>query len=182
MRKNDPLPSPIITPTTKATGGAHDEILTRAEILNRSLVAPALWEQVEAAAFALFAYGQSAAQRAGLILVDTKYEFGLVDGQLILIDELHTPDSSRFWTLDSYGPGRQPEHFDKEYLRFWYADQGYRGDGEAPAMPVDLVVRLAARYIAVYERLTGREYAPGERPAPARIVRSIEGCQTSEGS
>jgi phosphoribosylaminoimidazole-succinocarboxamide synthase len=174
LQKNDPLPIPIITPTTKATGGAHDELLTRGQIIQRGLVNPPLWEQVEAKALALFGYGQWVAQQAGLILVDTKYEFGLIDGKLALIDEIHTPDSSRYWTKASYGSGRQPEHFDKEYMRFWFNRQGYRGDGEPPIMPDDFVVEMAQRYIAAYEKLTGRDFVPDEYPAPARITRNLE--------
>ncbi|HNS03950.1 MAG TPA: phosphoribosylaminoimidazolesuccinocarboxamide synthase [Anaerolineae bacterium] len=103
LRKNDPLPQPVITPTTKATGpGGHDERLTSAEVVERGLVAPALWEEVQQAALAIFLRGQAVARQAGLILVDTKYEFGLIDGKLALIDEVHTPDSSRFWVAESY--------------------------------------------------------------------------------
>jgi phosphoribosylaminoimidazole-succinocarboxamide synthase len=173
LRKNDPLPAPIITPTTKATGGAHDERLTRDEILERGLVAPPLWEQVEAAALALFARGQAVARQAGLILVDTKYEFGLVDGRLVIVDEIHTPDSSRYWTLDSVGAGREPQNFDKEVLREWFVAQGYRGEGQPPVMPADFVARVAARYIAAYERLTGQTFVPGEQPATERIARNL---------
>jgi phosphoribosylaminoimidazole-succinocarboxamide synthase len=177
LRKNDPLPTPILTPTTKAEHSAHDEQLTRQEILERGLVTPPLWEQVEAAALALFSYGQQVAWRAGLILVDTKYEFGLIGGQLALIDEVHTPDSSRFWVLDSYKPGREPENFDKEYLRQWFVQRGYRGEGEPPAMPDDFVADVAARYIAAYERLTTCEFMPGERPVVERITQSVGGCR-----
>ncbi|NJN66659.1 MAG: phosphoribosylaminoimidazolesuccinocarboxamide synthase [Chloroflexaceae bacterium] len=179
LRKNDPLPAPIITPTTKAEAGGHDERLTRDELLARGLVSPALWEQVETAALALFARGQELTRRAGLILVDTKYEFGLVDGQLTLIDELHTPDSSRFWTVASYddaavrGGGNEPEHLDKEYLRAWFAAQGYRGEGEPPAMPDDFVAQVAARYVAAYEHLTSTPFEPGEQPADERIRRKL---------
>ncbi len=173
LQKNDPLPHPILTPTTKAPSGAHDEILTREEILSRGLVPPDLWEQIEATALALFARGQELARRAGLILVDTKYEFGLIDGQLVLIDELHTPDSSRFWLAETYGRGREPESYDKEYVRAWFAARGYRGDGEPPAMPEELIVGAAARFIALYERLTGQPFVPGEQPAAERIARNL---------
>lgn len=174
LRKNDPLPAPIITPTTKAAGGAHDEPLTRDDIARRRLVDPQVWEQTEAAALAVFARGQAIARRAGLILVDTKYEFGLVDGNLALIDEIHTPDSSRFWTAESCRPGAEPENFDKEYLRLWFAGRGYRGDGEPPTMPADFVARVAARYIAAYERLTSRPFVAGEQPAAGRIQRNLD--------
>jgi phosphoribosylaminoimidazole-succinocarboxamide synthase len=173
LQKNDALPTPIITPTTKATGGAHDERLTRAEIIERGLVEPALWEQVEQTALAIFARGQQVAYEAGLILVDTKYEFGLVNGKLALTDEVHTPDSSRYWTLDSYGLDKEPQNFDKEFLREWFVAQGYRGDGPAPIIPPDIVAQFAQRYITAYEKLTKREFIPGEQPAAERITRNL---------
>lgn len=174
LLKNDPLPRPIITPTTKAEKGGHDERLTREEILERGLVPAALWDEVEQAALAVFARGQEVARQAGLILVDTKYEFGLVDGRLVLIDELHTPDSSRYWVAESYRPGgEEPENFDKEFLRKWFAAQGYRGDGPPPAMPPDFVAQVAARYIAAYERLTGRPFLPAPYPAAPRIASTL---------
>jgi phosphoribosylaminoimidazole-succinocarboxamide synthase len=176
LRRNDPLPAPVITPTTKATGGAHDERLTRDEILARGLVAPDLYAQVEAAALAIFARGQDIARQAGLILVDTKYEFGLIDGQLALIDEVHTPDSSRYWILDTYraGGGTEPENFDKEFLRKWFVDRGYRGEGTAPTLPADFIAQVAQRYIQAYERLTGGTFEPGQQPVQARIARALD--------
>ncbi len=175
LRKNDRLPVPVITPTTKAEQGQHDERLTRAEILERGLVSPDLWADVERAALGLFARGQEIAARAGLILVDTKYEFGLLDGELTLIDEFHTPDSSRFWTVESYEKDpAAPENFDKEFLRKWFAAQGYRGEGSPPAMPADFVAQVAARYIAAYEKLTGQTFIPAEQPAAARIAAALE--------
>lgn len=173
LKKNDPLPRPVITPTTKAVDGAHDERLTRGELLERRLVEPRLWEQIEQVAVSLFTRGQEIAHSAGLILVDTKYEFGLIGGQLVLIDEIHTPDSSRYWTVGSLG--EEPEHYDKEYLRKWYAAQGYRGDGEPPVMPVEFVAEVAERYIAVYEWLTGTEFVPGRLPAAERISSTLRG-------
>jgi phosphoribosylaminoimidazole-succinocarboxamide synthase len=173
LRKNDPLPLPLITPTTKAAGGAHDEPLSPEQIVERGLLPAARWREVEFAALALFAHGQDVARRAGLILVDTKYEFGLIDGRLTLIDEVHTPDSSRFWTRESYASGHEPEHMDKEFLRFWYAAQGYRGDGPPPTMPDDFIAQVAARYIVAYERLTGHAFEPAEQPAMERIRRNL---------
>ncbi len=171
LQKNAPLPTPIITPTTKAAQGSHDERLTRTELLERGLVAPELWAQVEQVALALFARGQERARAAGLILVDTKYEFGLLDGQLALIDEIHTPDSSRYWLAASYARDQHtPEHYDKEYLRLWYAAHGYRGDGSPPAMPPDLSVQVAQRYLFVYEQLTGQAFVPAPVPASERIA------------
>jgi phosphoribosylaminoimidazole-succinocarboxamide synthase len=173
LQKNDRLPCPVITPTTKAEYGGHDERLTREEIIDQKLVSPPLWEKIEDVALALFDRGQQIAEKAGLILVDTKYEFGLVDGKLTLIDEFHTPDSSRFWTLDSYAPGQEPEQFDKEILRKWFVGQGYRGEGEAPAMPDDFVAHVAELYIGAFERLTGQTFIPGEQPALERIASNL---------
>ncbi len=173
LRKNDPLPEPVITPTTKATGGAHDERLTSAEVVERDLVSADLWEEIQRAALAIFKRGQEVARRAGLILVDTKYEFGLIDGRPALIDEIHTPDSSRYWVAESYeavrGTDQEPENFDKEFLRLWFVRQGYRGEGEPPKMPPEFVAQVAQRYIAAYERLTGETFVPGEQPATERI-------------
>ncbi len=183
LRKNDVLPHPIITPTTKAEKGQHDERITRAEILERGLVSPALWEEIEATAVSLFKRGQAIASQAGLILVDTKYEMGLVDGKLTLIDEIHTPDSSRYWVGDKTRPDRflkpvrsatgEPENYDKEFMRRWYAAQGYRGDGTPPIMPSDFVAQVAARYIGAYEKLTGKAFAPGEQPATVRMAKNL---------
>jgi phosphoribosylaminoimidazole-succinocarboxamide synthase len=177
LKRNDPLPAPVITPTTKALAGQHDEQLTRDQVVGRGLVDAALWRQVESAAFALFARGRLLAQRAGLILVDTKYEFGLVDGALALIDEVHTPDSSRYWLADSVpaanAGGGEPESYDKEYLRRWLIDRGYRGDGDPPALDPEFVVELAGRYIDVYERLTGAAFVPAAQPAGPRIARAL---------
>ena len=172
LSKNDPLPEPVITPTTKATGGAHDERLTSDEVVEQGLVEPALWRQVQDAALAVFHQGQRVAAEAGLILVDTKYEFGLINGELSLIDEVHTPDSSRYWIADSYGLG-EPQNYDKEFLRLWFVDQGYRGDGPAPTMPPEFVAEVAARYIDAYERLTGETFEPGEQPAADRIRKAL---------
>lgn len=177
LRKNDALPEPLITPTTKAEQGGHDERLTRDEILDRGIITPALWNEIEMAALVLFARGQELAQRAGLILVDTKYEMGLVNGRLTLIDEIHTPDSSRYWLADSYKPGGsaldQPTHFDKEFLRQWYAERHYRGDGEPPQMSHDFIAQVAARYMTAYEKLTGHDFIPGAQPVLARIEKNL---------
>ncbi len=177
LRKNDPLPEPVITPTTKATGGAHDERLTCDEVVEHGLVEPGLWRQVQDAALAVFKKGQEVARNAGLILVDTKYEFGMIDGKLCLIDEVHTPDSSRYWITESYeavhGTGAEPEQMDKEVLRKHFVERGYRGDGEAPAMPDDFVCLVARRYIDTYERLTGKTFVAGDQPAGPRILNNL---------
>jgi phosphoribosylaminoimidazole-succinocarboxamide synthase len=171
LRKNDALPVPIITPTTKAAQGQHDERITKGEILAQGLVSAELWGEIENTAVALFQRGQQLAQQAGLILVDTKYEMGLVNGQLTLIDEIHTPDSSRYWLAESWGNADQePENYDKEFLRKWYAAQGYRGEGTPPIMPDEFRAQVAARYIGAYERLTGQTFVPAATPAEERIA------------
>ena len=171
LHKNDPLPQPMITPTTKAQDGGHDERITRDEIIARGLINADLWAQIEAVALKLFARGQIAARRAGLILVDTKYEFGLIDGELALIDEIHTPDSSRYWTQVSYDADTTaPEHYDKEFLRLWFKARGYSGDGPAPTMPPEFIAQVAQRYIAAYEYLTQHTFAPAAYPADERII------------
>lgn len=179
LRKNQPLPEPIITPTTKGGPSGHDERLTCQEVTEKGLVAPALWEKVQQAALALFRLGQARARRGGLILVDTKYEFGLSEaGELMLIDEVHTPDSSRFWRADSYeerfAAGEEPENFDKEFIRLWYVERGYRGDGKPPAWDADLAVRASRRYIQVYEMLTGQAFAPAPYPAEPRVIAALK--------
>jgi phosphoribosylaminoimidazole-succinocarboxamide synthase len=173
LKKNDALPAPIITPTTKAEAGAHDERITSAEILERKLVEPHVWLEVERVALELFRRGQEIARNAGLVLVDTKYEFGLIDGQLAIIDEMHTPDSSRYWTLESHESG-EPKSFDKEFLREWFAARGYRGEGDPPAMPTDFVAQVADRYIAAFEKLTGQTFKPGAQSVAKRIQGNLE--------
>ena len=174
LQKNDPLPQALVTPTTKAEQGGHDAPITASEIVARGLVSADLLAQVERVALELFARGQAVAQDAGLILVDTKYEFGLIDGALVLIDELHTPDSSRYWVADSYArDSSNPESFDKEFLRLWFAQQGYTGDGAPPVMPAEFVAQVAGRYIAAYERLTGLEFIAGKTPAAQRILERL---------
>lgn len=171
LKKNDALPEAIITPTTKAQAGGHDERLTKQEILERNILPADLWEQIEHTALALFKRGQDLARKAGLLLVDTKYEFGLIDDQLTLIDEVHTPDSSRYWTLESYEQTPdKPESLDKEFLREWFVAQGYRGEGVIPTMPDEFRVEVAERYINVYEQLTGQTFIPGSMPIAERIL------------
>ena len=184
LHKNQALPQPIITPTTKGGPTGHDERLTPAEVVSLGLLDADTWEQVQAAALALFRRGQVIAQAAGLILVDTKYEFGRRPGGgnarlgAMLIDEVHTPDSSRFWKADTYAgrlaAGEEPENFDKEFVRLAYAAAGYRGDGPAPEMGDDLWVAASQRYIAIFELLTGQTFEPGEYPIEPRLKRNLE--------
>jgi phosphoribosylaminoimidazole-succinocarboxamide synthase len=178
LRKNERLPQAVITPTTHGGGASgHDERLTRTEIISREMVRPKLYEQMERAALELFAFGSRRAREQGLILVDTKYEFGLYKGKLMLIDEVHTPDSSRFWKAETYearmAAGDEPENFDKEFIRLWYAKRGYTGDGEPPAMDEELVVAAAQHYMAAYEMLTGWEFAGYEYPIDERVMGAV---------
>ena len=174
LAKNDPLPEPIITPTTKAGPGEHDQRLTCDEVVERGFVDAETWISVQKAALETFRRGQEIAQNAGFLLVDTKYEFGRApDGTLMLIDEVHTPDSSRFWKADSVTTDAR-DHWDKEFVRLWYAEQGYRGDGPPPALPVEVVVETARRYIALYAGLTGKTFEPAAYPAGPRIAQALE--------
>lgn len=175
LRKNDPLPHPIVTPTTKAATGGHDEPLSCAEVVERGLVEPDLWDQVQATALALFADGVSVGAAAGALLADTKYEFGIdTDGHLLLIDEVHTPDSSRWWATESFheriSAGDEPESFDKEVVRRAYADLGYRGDGPLPELDAEVWFATSERYRGLYERLVGPPFVPGAYPVQTRIV------------
>lgn len=161
LSKNQQLKSPIITPTTKPEVG-HDERLTRDEVLKSGLVSEKIYKQMEKASLALYEYGAKLCAKRGLILVDTKYEFGLINGKLILIDEIHTPDSSRFWIKATYKElfekGLEPENFDKEFLRLWYKERGYIGDGTPPKMPKSLQTQVSKRYIDAYEMITGKSF------------------------
>lgn len=174
LHKNDPLPAPVITPTTKASDGGHDERITSADVVRMGLATADEWEAVQAYALALFQRGQEVAARAGLLLVDTKYEFGVSpQGEVMVIDEIHTPDSSRFWRADTYPQrltaGLEPENFDKEFVRLHHAALGYRGEGEPPPWTPKLALDAAERYIAVFEHLTGNTFLPAPQPAAPRI-------------
>lgn len=178
LQKNQALPKAIITPTTKGGASGHDERLTCAEVVSTGLLDADAWEQVQTAALAIFRRGQQLAEKAGLILVDTKYEFGIApNGRILLIDEVHTPDSSRFWKADSYqaqlAAGKEPENFDKEFVRLAYAEKGYRGEGEIPPMPDSLWAAASQRYITIYEMLTGQDFAPAAYPAQARLETNL---------
>jgi phosphoribosylaminoimidazole-succinocarboxamide synthase len=177
LRKNQRLSQAVITPTTKAESGRHDERLTAEEVVAGGLVPPDRYAEMEVATRELFALGQEILQARGLILVDTKYEFGQVDGRLTLVDELHTPDSSRFWLAETYAErfaaGLDPEALDKEFLRQWYVDRGYRGDGVPPPLPEELAARMSRLYIEAYERITGESFVPDDEPPEARIIRNL---------
>jgi phosphoribosylaminoimidazole-succinocarboxamide synthase len=178
LRKHERLPEPLLTPTTKAEHGSHDEPASRAELVARGAISEAHYDAAAALAARLFAAGSRWAASRGLILVDTKYEIGLDErGDLVVIDEIHTPDSSRYWYKDRFeqamAAGRDPEALDKEYLRRWLVEQGYRGEGAVPAIPEDVRCEAARRYIEAYEQVTGRAFEPDtEAPLP-RIRRNL---------
>lgn len=179
LKKNQKLKTPIITPTTKADVG-HDEKLTEEEILQRKIVPPKIWKQMKKAALKLFERGTKICAKAGIILVDTKYEFGTDEkGKLMLIDEIHTPDSSRFWIKKTYKErlkkGLEPENFDKEFLRLWFKEKGYSGDGKAPKMPNEFIARVSERYQSIYEKLTHKRFQVEEsRNITKRIINNLE--------
>jgi phosphoribosylaminoimidazole-succinocarboxamide synthase len=178
LRKNERLPEPILTPTTKGGPSGHDERLTCVEVVSKGILDADTWEQVQTAALAIFKRGQELAEKTGLILVDTKYEFGRAsDGRILLIDEVHTPDSSRFWKADSYenrfAASQEPENFDKEFVRIAYAEKGYRGEGEIPSMPDELWAAASERYITIYEMVTGEPFAPGDYPVNERLIGNL---------
>lgn len=178
LQKNQKLPLPVITPTTKGGPTGHDERLTCDEVVSGGFLDAATWERVQAAALALFLRGQERAASSGLILVDTKYEFGRAgDGSIVLIDEVHTPDSSRFWKQETYtervDAGMEPELFDKEYIRMAYTKLGYRGDGEAPVLPDDIWRTAGSLYRTIQEKLTGTPFVPGEYPVGPRLEKNL---------
>ena len=178
LRKNQRLPQPIFDPTTKEA--AHDRALTPDQMIAEGFVTRPLFERVRQTALALFARGQEIAARNGLILVDTKYEFGTdAGGALVLIDEIHTPDSSRYWQRDSYearfGAGEEPQYFDKEFLRLWFREHSdpYNDATTLPQAPPELVAELSRRYIQMYEQITGEKFQYGETPLLPRIARNL---------
>lgn len=177
MKNNQKFDRPLLTPTTKAAVGDHDEPISAADIVARGLVSRDLWSQVEAAALSLFQRGQEILASRGLILVDTKYEFGTVDGKLILVDEVHTPDSSRFWYADDYpqafAEGREPKKLDKEYLRQWLLAKGFSGHGEPPVIPAEVMDEVYRRYALAFQLITGEEFHPSELSVEAQTQKIL---------
>jgi phosphoribosylaminoimidazole-succinocarboxamide synthase len=172
LKDNQKLPRPIITPTSKASDGAHDEPLSAQEILDQKLLTAQQWETVSAYALALFARGQEIAARRGLILVDTKYEFGLDrDGRIILADEIHTPDSSRYWFAETYeasfAAGTRPASFDKDFVRSWVAERCDPYKDPIPEIPAELVLETSDVYVQAFETITGQAFEP---PAPGEDI------------
>jgi len=177
MVKNQPFDEAIITPTTKDE--VHDELISRDEIIAQGLVPEDTWNQVEEIALALFARGEELSAKQGLILVDTKYEMGLdADGRITLADEIHTPDSSRFWIRDTYAErharGEEPESLDKEFLRLWLRDKGI-SDDNIPELDDGIRIQVAERYIDLFQRVTGTDFDAelGATPVLQRIEERI---------
>ena len=181
LKKNEALPEAILTPSTKAEKGGHDESVSRAQVLARGLVDEATFDEASRIAHALFARGREVCDRHGLILVDTKYEMGRApDGRIVVIDEIHTPDSSRIWLKDSYearlGAGEEPESFDKEYVRRWLAAEGFTGDGPIPTIPDEVRVEASRRYIEACETIRGEPFEPNLDDPIARIRQNLRGA------
>lgn len=174
LREADRLPEPIITPATKAEEG-HDEDISRAEIIDRGIASAELFDELASYALALFSRGTEMAAERGLLLVDTKYEFGVSQGRVYLIDEVHTPDSSRYYEVDGYAErqaaGSPQRQLSKEFVREWLMDNGFRGlGGQAmPEMPASFVREVSERYIELYERLVGRPFDRDYRDDPAAV-------------
>jgi phosphoribosylaminoimidazole-succinocarboxamide synthase len=181
LRKNQELHHPIVTPTSKKFGHAHGHPLTHEEVIGLGIPSP-LWERIQETALKLFLRGQQLSILADLILVDSKYEFGLdLNGDLVLIDELHTPDSSRFWRSDTYDElfevGEEPENFDREFARLWYQAQGYAEDDDLPPLPDEMIITISQRYQRVYEMLVGKPFQPASYPAHKRILVALHYTQ-----
>lgn len=175
LRENQKLPAPILTPTTKADAG-HDENISREEIIAQGIVPEEIYEQVEKYALALFQRGSQMAAERNLILVDTKYEFGLYDGKVILIDEIHTPDSSRYFYADEYARrfenGEEQRQLSKEFVRKWLIENGFMGKPgqKVPEMTPQYCLEVSKRYIELYESITGDKFIPAEESDLARRI------------
>lgn len=178
LKKNEPLPQPILTPSTKAEQGGHDESVSRATLLERGVIDEATFDAAAKLVHALFARGRELCAERGLILVDTKYELGRApDGSIVVIDEIHTPDSSRIWFDASYEArlraGEEPESFDKEYVRRWLAAEGFKGDGPIPPIPDEVRVEASRRYIEACDTIRGEAFVPDTSPPIPRIAKNL---------
>lgn len=190
LNEFDMFPSPIITPSTKASEG-HDEDISREDIISRGIVAKDIYEEIEAIALKIFAFGQKSAEEKGLILADTKYEFGLLDGKVTLIDEIHTPDSSRYFYKDSYQKyladrAERPKHLSKEFLRDWLLANNFSGqEGQTvPEMTDEFVTQISERYIELFEAMTGQKFVPSADPDPidrikTNVIKELEGIKNA---
>lgn len=178
LKKNQKFEKPILTPSTKAEKGGHDESVSREEILERGVISEEQFDFMADVSMKLYQRGVEIAAKQGIILVDTKYEFGINDeGEIVLIDEIHTPDSSRFWFADEYekrfAAGEEQKKIDKEYLREWLAENGFRGEGEVPIIPVEIKVETARKYIEAYELITGLKFEAEVGDVNSRIQKNL---------
>ncbi|MCK4335596.1 MAG: phosphoribosylaminoimidazolesuccinocarboxamide synthase [Candidatus Aenigmarchaeota archaeon] len=177
LKKDQKFDSPILTPTTKAEHGEHDVSISPEEIVSKGIISKEMFGQLNEISFKLFDFGVQWAKKNGLILVDTKYEFGLIGGGIVLMDEIHTPDSSRFWFADTYQElfekGEEQRKLDKEYVRTWLADQGFRGDGTPPKLTDEIRAEAAKRYIKAFEIITGEKFTLAEKPVLERIRENL---------
>jgi phosphoribosylaminoimidazole-succinocarboxamide synthase len=176
LKKDQKLARPILTPTTKHE--VHDRPISRAEAIREGLIDARTYDEAAALCFALYEAGVKHAASRGLILVDTKYEIGRRNGKLVVSDEIHTPDSSRYWFADTYGElfkaGSDQRKIDKEYIREWLVAQGFRGDGTPPALPDAVRIEAARRYIQAYEVITGLDFKVTDEPVAERIAAALK--------
>lgn len=178
LKKDQKLEEPILTPSSKALEGNHDVSMSRDELIEHGYITPEDFDAAAEMAMSLFAFGTKHCAAQGLILVDTKYEFGKdADGNIVVIDEIHTPDSSRYWFAESYeerlAAGEAPESFDKEYVRRWLADQGFKGDGDIPTIPDDIKVEAVRRYVEACETVVGETFEPNLDEPIARMKKAL---------
>ncbi len=178
LRRDSKFPTPLLTPSTKAPIGQHDEPLSEAQVLERGLVSARDWQRAKEAALGLFAEGTTQTASQGLLFVDTKYEFGRIGDELVVIDEMHTPDSSRFWKAESYQErftkGDAQVMLDKENLRQWLIqERGFAGQGTPPAIPDEVRVSLAQKYVSAYETITGTAFTPQVGSVAERIRENL---------
>ena len=178
LKKNQRFSSAMLTPSTKEDYGKHDMPISKKEIINQKLVDKDIYEKAEEYALALFSEGEKWAKKQGLILVDTKYEFGLVDGELIVIDEIHTPDSSRYWIESEYekrfAAGDDQLMLDKENIRQWLINKGFSGEGTPPELDNDIRILLSEKYMELYKILTGKDFMPSSGDVSNRIQNNLK--------
>ena len=177
LKKDQKFDEPLLTPSTKAEYGLHDEPISREAIVN-GLVEESVYAKAEEYALVLFKAGQEWAAKQGLILVDTKYEFGIFEGELIVIDEIHTPDSSRYWVAKEYetrfNNGESQLMLDKENIRQWLIEKGFSGEGVPPELSEEIRITLAERYVELYRTLTGKQFDPEVGDVKSRIIKNLE--------
>lgn len=182
LKKSQKFETPIITPSTKEAQGSHDMPISESEIITRNIVTKDIWDEVREVALSLFKFASNEVSERGLILVDTKYEFGLLknkDGgfQIVLADEIHTQDSSRYWIKDSYQArfesDQDPEMLDKEFLRRWLIERGYMGEGVPPKITDEFRVELASKYIEVYQMISGEEFVYSNEAISDSVISEV---------